>query len=94
VVADSTGISSRALRADGRRLAAAGASDARAVAIELSCRLSGLTQQAIGAYFGGVGSAAIGKTRMAIEAVRRTGAPALRRDLIADIERRLLRMGR
>jgi hypothetical protein len=32
---------------------------AKAVAVELACRLSGITQRAIGAHYGGIGAAAV-----------------------------------
>ena len=56
VVAKEYGVKSEMLNADGHTT---GVGLAKAVAMELACRLTGLRQRAIGARYGGVGSAAV-----------------------------------
>jgi hypothetical protein len=66
------------------------AGPAKLVAVELACLLSGMTQRAIGAHYGGIGAAAVsvihrkaqqadGATRVAIDALLPRLASARRR---------------
>lgn len=85
-VARRYGIEVGRLRADGRR-----AGEAKAVAVELACRLSGETQRRVGAYFGGVSSSAVGKLRGAIRAEKDRRAVSPRLDSIDELESSLVR---
>jgi hypothetical protein len=67
-----------------------GRGDAGAVAIELACRLSGQTQRAIGAYFGGIRGPAVCRLRAVIGAERHDNAGSPRLAAIVELERRLL----
>ncbi len=60
VVAREHGTGISALRAHGR---STGAGTAKVLAIELACRLSGLTQRALGAHYGGISSQAVSLAR-------------------------------
>jgi REP element-mobilizing transposase RayT len=60
IVARDYGIVADALRAHGR---SRGSGTAKTVAIELACRLSGLTQRDLGAHYGGISSQAVSLAR-------------------------------
>jgi len=70
VVAREYGTTVEALRKHGRRT---GAGPAKAAAIELACRLSGLTQREIGRRYGGISS-------QAVSVGRKRARPGLRQD--------------
>ena len=66
VVAREYGTAVESLRAHGRTK---GAGVAKLAAIELSCRLSGLTQREIGRHYGGISSQAVSLARKRAKAV-------------------------
>ena len=67
------GLAPEALRRDGRAVG-----EAKAVAVELACRLTGLTQRAVGGQFGGVTSSAVGKLRLRLRGERAQKPPTER----------------
>lgn len=74
-VAKEYGVAPEALREDGRRT---GVGRGKAAAIELACRLSGLTQREIGTRYGGISS-------QAVSVMRRRAKPLLREDDLARL---------
>lgn len=65
VVAKEYGVKVEMLKADGHT---AGVGLAKAVAMELACRLTGLRQRAIGARYGGISSQAVSHARRRVKA--------------------------
>jgi putative transposase len=84
-VAQWYGMEEKDLRVDGRRVG-----EAKSVAVELACRLSGETQRSIGAYFGGVSSSAIGQLRGKIRLEKESNIRTNRLDVIRNLEHEIL----
>ena len=87
-VAARYGIRPEALREDGRRLG-----DAKAVVVELACRLTGMSQRAVGAHFGGVTGAAVGQLRRALREGRASDSPHPRAQVVEEIQREIVGEG-
>jgi REP element-mobilizing transposase RayT len=67
------------------------AGPAKAVAVELACRLSGMTQRAIGAHYGGIGAAAVSTIHRKVQRAdheARAAIDALLPQLVAARRRR------
>ena len=62
---------------------------AKFVAVELACRLTGMTQRAIGAHYGAISSAGVSNIRRRL----RNGEYALS-DVVAKLHQRILPVGR
>jgi REP element-mobilizing transposase RayT len=70
VVANACGVAVEALREPGRR---AGAVRAKTLAMEVACRLSGLTQREIGKRYGGISTQAVSMARKRARVVFKAG---------------------
>jgi chromosomal replication initiation ATPase DnaA len=79
IVAREYGMSAEALRVHGR---SQGVGTAKVVAIELLCRLSGLTQREIGARYGGISSQAVSLARKRAKSLAPSDALARLADII------------
>jgi len=84
-VAESFGLAPEDLRCHGRR-----AGGAKALAIELACRLTDLNQRQIGVHYGGITSMAVCMARRRFRQEAARGHAALQRRL-GEIEERLTR---
>src|SRR5208283_2783314 len=71
-VAQPYGIEVQQLRVRGRS-----AGEAKVVAVELACRLAGLTGRAIGAHYGKISSAAVSTTHRKVRQGKYTVAPVV-----------------
>ena len=61
--------------------------EAKAVAMELSCLLRGGTQRAVGQYYGGITSSAVGQLRRRVRAERASGEGLSRLAAIDELRR-------